>query len=289
MYTTKNRAFLLTNHVKSVLGSTRYKTKRIGSRQWEWLEAGSPQAEETVVLLHGLAMTKSHWRVVIPELTERFRVIVPDVPGLKIGTIAAQPDQGLEGLASELAPFLDAIVGRPVHLVGHSMAAALATGLALRLPIPVKSIVLVSVAEAIFTDDLAKVLRAEKVSEYMSNYTEESHVAYVRSMFCYPPAGLDLIAKNSWRTIRDHIPAIVDMCRAMETEMHYLEENAFSLSIPILVVNGQQDYWRDLTRETRLFTRSGVERVILDECRHLPFLEQPVKFARALRQFLLAE
>ena len=288
MYTHKSRSFLLKNHLKSVLGSTRYQSRFIRGREWTWLEAGSPRASETVVLLHGLAMSKNHWRVVMPILAKHFRIIVPDIPGFKIGTMAANPEQGFEGLTKELTLFMDSVIDQATHLVGHSMAATLATGLALRMPIPVKSVTLVSLAEGTFNEALVKVLQARTVSEFMRDYTEQDHIVYVRSMFHRPTSSLDLIARNSWRHIRNHKQSIAELCAAMESELNYLENYAESLSVPILIVNGQQDLWRDLTKELRYFSGPNVQRLNLDECRHLPFIEQPIQFSDALLQFLLS-
>ena len=287
MYTLKNRAFLVKNHLKSFLGAVRYQNLIVRGRQWHWIEAGSTHAPETVVLLHGMATSKNYWRTVIPRLARDFHIIVPDVPGFKIGLQAANPDQGFEGLAIELGGFLNALVGRPMHLIGHSMAATLATGLALRMSVPVHSLTLVSLAESIFSDDLAKALRAEKVSDYIRNYSEQSHLEYVRSMFFCPPPALNFIAKSSWRHIRNHKHDIVRLCEAMENELNFLEYYAWSQSLPTLIVNGQLDLWRDKTRESYFFNGSSVRRLELSACRHLPFIEQPIEFIEAVSAFLL--
>lgn len=288
MYTHKSRFFLIKNHLKSVLGSTRYQSRLIHGREWTWLEAGSPRASETVVLLHGLAMSKNHWRVVMPILAKHFRIIVPDIPGFQIGTAVANPEQGLDGLTKELTLFIDSVIDQPTHLVGHSMAATVATGLALRMPVPVRSVTLVSLAESTFNAALAKVLQARTMSEFMRDYTEQDHIVYVRSMFHRPTSSLDLIARHSWRNIRNHKQSIADLCVAMESELNYLENYAGSLLVPMLIVNGQQDLWQDLTRDLRFFSGPNIQRLDLNECCHLPFLEQPIQFSEALLQFLLS-
>jgi pimeloyl-ACP methyl ester carboxylesterase len=106
-------------------------------------------------------------------------------------------------------------------------------------------------------------------------------------MFYHPIGAIDFIAKSSWRHIKNNKEDVVRLCQAMEAELEYLDDYSWSLSLPILIINGQTDLWRDKTRETKCFRGSHVIRVELEECRHLPFIEQPIEFVNALQSFLL--
>ena len=101
---------------------------------------------EPLVLMHGLATTRSIWRHVAPRLARSHRVVTLDVPGF-----GASPPTGPGFALDEVA---DAILGglrgagvdEPFALVGHSMGGALALTLAARSPDSVRCLVLVSPA-----------------------------------------------------------------------------------------------------------------------------------------------
>jgi pimeloyl-ACP methyl ester carboxylesterase len=101
---------------------------------------------EPLVLIHGLATTRSIWRHVAPRLAASRQVVTLDVPGFG----AARPvGRGfdLEAVAADVADGLRAsAVREPYDLVGHSMGAAVALTLAAREPDAVRSLVLVSPA-----------------------------------------------------------------------------------------------------------------------------------------------
>ena len=102
---------------------------------------GSP-----LVLVHGLATTRSIWVHAAPQLARARQVVTLDVPGFG----AARPvGRGfdLQRVADRVHQDLrDAGVPEPFDLVGHSMGAAVALTLAARDPGAVRSLVLVSPA-----------------------------------------------------------------------------------------------------------------------------------------------
>lgn len=101
---------------------------------------------EPLVLIHGLATTRSIWRHAAPRLAATRQVVTLDVPGFG----AARPvGRGfdLEQVAARVVAQLRARrVAEPFDLAGHSMGAALALTLAAREPGAVRSLVLVSPA-----------------------------------------------------------------------------------------------------------------------------------------------
>ncbi|WP_260608123.1 alpha/beta fold hydrolase [Xanthomonas cerealis] len=53
-------------------------TRQVGTVRWSYYEDGKGH---TVVLLHGIASTKAVWLSVAPQLTRRYRVVIPDLLG----------------------------------------------------------------------------------------------------------------------------------------------------------------------------------------------------------------
>jgi pimeloyl-ACP methyl ester carboxylesterase len=101
---------------------------------------------DPLVLIHGLATTRSIWRHVVPRLADTRQVVTLDVPGFG-ATRPVGRGFDLDDVAADVAEGLRAsAVSEPYDLVGHSMGAAVAITLAMREPAAVRSLVLVSPA-----------------------------------------------------------------------------------------------------------------------------------------------
>lgn len=88
----------------------------------------------TVVLLHSSASSSAQWRELIGQLSERYRVIAPDLHGY--GRTSAWAGRGSFRLEHE-AKLVEALIGRagaPAHLVGHSFGGAVALHVARTRP-----------------------------------------------------------------------------------------------------------------------------------------------------------
>ncbi len=101
---------------------------------------------DPLVLIHGLATTRSIWRHAAPLLAASRQVVTLDVPGFGSARPAGRGFD-LAVVADQIAQDLRAAgVCAPYDLVGHSMGAAVALTLAAREPRAVRSLVLVSPA-----------------------------------------------------------------------------------------------------------------------------------------------
>lgn len=88
--------------------------------------AGTP-----VVLLHSSASSGAQWKDTIDELRSRHRVITPDLPGYGSSEVdQTQPADSLDTDAMAIVELIDRF-SEPVHLVGHSFGAAVATKVAM--------------------------------------------------------------------------------------------------------------------------------------------------------------
>lgn len=89
------------------------------------VQAAGPEDAPVVLLVHGTGAATHSWRGLLPLLTERFRVIAPDLPGH--GFTGPLPDGrlSLPGMAAALGDLLDALGARPALVVGHSAGAAI--------------------------------------------------------------------------------------------------------------------------------------------------------------------
>ncbi|MDE2571660.1 MAG: alpha/beta hydrolase [bacterium] len=110
-----------------------------GSMIWRVWGSGTP-----LLLLHGGHGSWTHWIRVIPQLSQRFRVIAPDLPGLGESAMPPEPYSG-ESLGAIVASGLDEIVGRAsaFSVVGFSFGGIVGGHLAALREERVRSLVLV--------------------------------------------------------------------------------------------------------------------------------------------------
>lgn len=106
-------------------------------------EEGS--GEETIILIHGSGPGVSalaNWRLVIPRLSEHFRVLAPDIIGFGTTDKPANHHYSMELWVEHLIGFIDTAANGPVYLVGNSFGGALSLQIAHRRPDLVKKLIL---------------------------------------------------------------------------------------------------------------------------------------------------
>ena len=85
------------------------------------VEFYGPADGPPIVLTHGWGMNSTEWHYLKQELTDQFRLIVWDLPGLGLSTRPDNRDYSLENLARDLEAVLGFAAGRPAILLGHSI------------------------------------------------------------------------------------------------------------------------------------------------------------------------
>ena len=120
-------------------------------------------AGEPVVLVHGVGLRLEAWAPQISHLAKRWRVLALDMPGHGESAPIAR-DAPLTAFVDWLANTLTQLVDEPVNIVGHSMGALLALGLASAYPQRVKRLCLLNAVYRRTPQASARVLeRAKRV------------------------------------------------------------------------------------------------------------------------------
>lgn len=115
------------------------KTVTVNGHRIAYLDQGQGQP---VILIHGFGGSMWQWEYQQSPLARQFRVITPDLLGAGLSDkpdIEYRPDQLLEFLTG----FMDALHIPQATMIGNSMGAGLAIGLALDHPTRVSSLILI--------------------------------------------------------------------------------------------------------------------------------------------------
>ncbi len=113
-------------------------------------ETGSGEA---LLLLHGFTGSCRSWDEFVPILARQYRVICVDLPGHGFTPAPADLKHAeLVAVAADLAVLLEQRSASPAHILGYSMGARLALGLALTQPAAVRTLMLESGSPGLATE-----------------------------------------------------------------------------------------------------------------------------------------
>jgi pimeloyl-ACP methyl ester carboxylesterase len=246
------------------------------------------------VLLHGQPGSAADWQWVVPRLTDRFCVLVPDRPGYgRTGGEAL----GFDGNAGSLIALLDrAEVDRAV-VAGHSWAGGAAIAAAQQYPERVAGLVLVaSVGPGMRPRWDDRVLSAPLLGETISVLTIGlpgrllGRAGVQRAADRHlPPRAQDAVRALGWLTgaqtgTRVWRSFVLEQ-RALLAELPRLEPGLAAITVPTHVVNGESD--RIVPASVGDFlarTIPGAGHTVIPRAGHLLLYDHPDVVADAVHQ-----
>jgi pimeloyl-ACP methyl ester carboxylesterase len=257
---------------------------QIFGQKIHYVEAGAGPA---VILLHGLGGDATNWEQTVPALAARYHVFAPDQIGF------GQSDKPLlDYRISTLVDFLDEFCNKlgigKASLVGNSLGGWAAMAFTLAHPDKVARLVLVDSAGysnarlggPALTRDALLVLTAptldatERLMRLIFYHQEMITPAFVRLAFA------SKLQKNDGYTVDRFIDSIVRREDVVDGKLG-------AIKAPALIVWGREDKLTPLASGKALGEDiSGSKTVILDECGHVPQIECPAPFNKALLDFL---
>ena len=259
---------------------------------------GDPAAP-VVVCVHGLTRNGRDFDALAENLSDRFRVICPDLPGR--GASGWLPDPMLyqaQHYVTALAHLLAAI-GRDVAWVGTSLGGICGMVTAATPGNPIAKLVLNDVGPAIPAEALARIrdyMLASTASRHMERFADldaiERHLRLIHAPFGpLTDAQWAHLARHSARTLPDgHLAMHYDPAIAASLRDHpaaAVDLWAFweRIQIPVLAIRGDAS---DLLLPDTLarMAESGAQTLVVPNTGHAPALMDPDRIA-AVRAFLL--
>ncbi len=237
---------------------------------------------DPVVLLHGSGpgvTAWANWRLTILPLSERFRVVAPDVTGF--GYTDKTPDDryDMQRWLDHLTGFLDAIGLEKVSVVGNSFGAALALALAARHPDRVHRLVLMGAAglDAVwgYTPPLQNMRSLIRLFAFDQSLASDDLVEMRYRASMRP--GVQESYSRMFPAPRQH------GIRMLAQQ----EERVRALPHETLVVHGREDRVIPLAnseRLHRLIDRSQLH--VFGRCGHWTQIEHGTRFVRLVADFL---
>jgi 3-oxoadipate enol-lactonase len=238
-----------------------------------------------VVLLHGLGGSRTVWNLVIPRLSDRFRVLAPDLRGH--GRSGAPPGApvGFVDLEQDLIRLFDARSLGAVHLVGLSAGALLALRMALDRPDRVRSLTLI--AGAVYTDSHTRAVTERWAEAYAEDGSDGLAFRLLKDLY-YPDwieAHMEVVdqVRDQMRTADVRAPVLW----SQEARAFDERPRIASLATPTLIVQGMDDHVIDAAH-ARILRQSiqSAQLRILAQTGHMVPVERPVETAEAIAGFV---
>lgn len=247
---------------------------------------------DPVLLLHGSGPGVSawaNWRLTIPVLARRFRVIAPDIVGFGFTDRPEQVTYDLDTWTSHALGVLDTLGIERANVVGNSFGGSLALSLAIRHPDRVGRLVLMGSVGVPFaiTPGLDAVWGYEPSVEAMEGLL---HLfAHDRSLIGPDLARLRYEASvrpGVQEAYREMFPA--PRQRALDALTHRVEEIA-GITAPTLIVHGRDDRVIPMQNAVDLLALiDDAQLHVFGRCGHWTQLEHAAEFTDLVTDFLLS-
>lgn len=251
----------------------------------------------TVVLLHGLAATKVSYLPLLPALAERYRVLVPDLPGhgesSKLRRFAYTP----AAYARVVSGFMDEMGVDRASVIGNSMGGRIALEVAAEYPERVEGLVLLDPAAAGLPFPLyARLLGMlpTGVAAVPVPWRRRIVIASIRQLFASPDrlpraaylAGADEFIRI-YRRGRARVALLAAMRGLLADDGELFWDRAQRTEAPTLIVWGREDRLVPVRLGRRLArVMPRAELVVLPGVGHVPQFEVPEETRQLVLGFL---
>ena len=259
------------------------RTAQVGDHRIVYSEGGRG---EPVVLVHGFGASADSWNRIAAQLTKRYHVIAPDLPGWGASTRLEAASYGYPAQVERLHQLLSHLKLGRAHMIGHSMGGFIASAYAARYPDEVITLGLIAPHGMVEPEpsDLARSI--DQGDNWLVATTLPEFDRLLNNVFSKrpyaPKAVLRYLANH---TIRNHAKSrqIFDELQMNDPA---LAQRLPEIAVPTLIIWGDQD--RVLHVSSADLFRQGIrnsELMVIRGSGHMPLVENARQCAAAWLAF----
>ncbi len=202
------------------------------------LRSLQPGTGDPVVLLHGFGAELSAWRSFIVHLNLANPVLAIDLPGH--GSAAGEGADSFESVVASVQAAFSAEKIDRLHLVGHSLGAAVATAIAGSGASDIRSLTLISPA------GLGPKINGDFISGFLSSHSEAALKAWLE-LLVHNPASLPGVLVRATLASREGTAMVENQSRvaagifAGDTQLFSIRDDLHRFAGPARVIVGRDD------------------------------------------------
>ncbi|MGI8593567.1 MAG: alpha/beta fold hydrolase [Solirubrobacteraceae bacterium] len=264
---------------------------QVAGRRVRYVDLGEREAQ-AVVFVHGLGGCWQNWLENMPAVALDHRVVALDLPGFGGSEMPSEP-VAITRFAEAVESLCDHLGLGPVAVVGNSMGGFTAAELAIRQPGRVERLVLVAAAGISVAQLTRTSIRLGRLA-LAAGGAKPEHLRRLLRRPGYLQFVFGLVMRHPTRLKRDLLLEQVNgvgkpgFGAALEALLSYdFRDRLGEIACPTLVVQGTEDVLVPLG-DAREFERRipRATSLILEDTGHVPMLERPITFNRAVLEFL---
>jgi len=282
------------------LSGLKKKSIAIDDIKVSYLEGGNPK-NETLLMLHGFADNKYTYLLTAGQLTKKYHVIIPDLPGFGESSKPIDATYTFEQFSEWILTFLNHLEISKVHAIGNSLGGAICAIMATTAVDTFSSCIFINSA-GITSQPTSG---AYKLLEQGINIFELNNLAqfndFLNMLFAKPPflpffikhyRLKKFIANKSWyhKVMNDMSHGMLDGDNkelSIKENRALLDGKLEKINIPTLILWGDSDkifepnianifHGKILNSQMKILKNTG----------HMPQVESPNKVAKELKKFL---
>jgi len=278
-----NLATILIGFERLMAGVHR-KTAQVGDHRIAYSEGGKG---EPVVLVHGFSASGDSWNQISAQLTKRYHVIAPDLPGWGESTRIDSASYAYPAQVERLHQFLQQLGLTRFHLVGHSMGGFIASAYAARYPDEVITLGLIA-PHGITEPEQSDLARAVGQGDnWLVVNSEQGFDRLMQNLFVKRPYIPRAVTKYLTQVTISRAAKTQRIFDELQTNNPPLVERLGQIKAPTFIIWGDQDKLIHVSA-AEVFHRgiSGSEVLIMKQTGHMPLLENVKQCASAYMAFL---
>jgi pimeloyl-ACP methyl ester carboxylesterase len=255
-------------------------------------------AGEPILLIPGLGMDHTYYRLGVPLLSRSMQVFAVDPRGIGRST-KSPPPYTVEAWADDFAVMIDRLGFGPIHVLGSSLGGSMALALAQRHPGKLKSLMVVGgfseidrATELNFRLRLRLIQKlgmSDEVADYMGLWTLTRKFINSDSGFATMRANQANIRANSAELYSAFVAALLKWgrCEPGQEQEPKFTTLLGSIKLPTLVVTSDNDHLIPKELSELIAARiASAKLVVMPGAGHIPFMEQPEEVVRTVLAFV---
>jgi len=241
-----------------------------------------------LVLIHGHPFDHTMWYPQVVELSDVFQVITPDLRGYGESSLPDAPNTKFEDYATDVLQLMDYLEIDNFHLAGLSLGGQIIMEIFRQAPARIKSLIFADTFASLDTPEVKKgrydaANRLE--NEGMDGYADE--VIY-KMITPDHVASMPEVSGHILKMMKATAPVgAATALRARAERIDYLKEVFPKINVPTLVIVGREDQFTPVAMAEELVKNlQNSKLVIIEDSGHMPNLEHPEEFNKAVLDFL---
>jgi 4,5:9,10-diseco-3-hydroxy-5,9,17-trioxoandrosta-1(10),2-diene-4-oate hydrolase len=243
-----------------------------------------------LIMLHGTGPGASGWsnfRQTVPAFSDRYRVIVPDLPRYGKSSKIAIRGPRLTLLSGIMVRFMDAVGAQKAHFIGNSMGGQVAMKLAIDHPDRVGRLVVIGsppLKGSSVSANPAEGIRMIEGYYKGGGPTRDKMAAIVRALVFDQKFATEEVIQARYED--SVLPEVIAANDGPLWEREHLEGQLERLTAPIMLVWGQDDRFAQLDLALRMVRELANARLLLlSRCGHWAQVEHANEFNSSVRNF----